>query len=715
MYPKIQTLVMKKPLLLLAILFAVSVHAAAQPSLADRVEGLLVGSLIGDAAGVPDEFQKPDRSVWTSSDTVLDARGRSELAERFRLKAYKRDPGPYAHWVRNAPAGTFTDDSRFKILFFNSLEEAGRPTRSAFARALLEYHADTTGPYGTLPREWLDEFAHSARWVLGFSEREGALPPERAWGGIPTMAGQMPFLPISAFFPRDPEAAYRLMRDVDILDNGVGRDLNAALVAGLAAALGPKATWLSVEMAMRGTDPFAFGEVPWVRRELDVWLDVAYDAVQEADGRAKRLFEILERDLRATTWWDAWIPMTVVFACAEFTAYDPLATMQLILEFGYDTDSYMQVAGAFFGALHGKQVFPVAIRETVERRLREDFGDEIGRWKRLLGYSDDVRQVEPRRYRPRVLITTDVNNAGGDPDDKQSLAHVLWFANELEIAGVIPDYWNGRGVEATLEVLEAYASDYTDPSTRLEEFGYPSPARIRSLVQRDPESARRHLIREAHKSSGTDPLYVLVWGQMHTLSDALAADPTIAPKVRILTIGTNIKSPRDGSCTDRNWNSGARSRVFDDARFNKLWWLESDWTYAGMFDGPEPARMLDSLAQFGALGAHVARVVEGVDRAQYFRAGDTPTVLYLVDPSNNLDDPSHGSWAGRFTRPFPDTRPFYWTGTSGASVWDYSYPCRTWDRAEAVYSARKQTLLDRRPEMYESLLARLRRLYRSDY
>ena len=42
--------------------------------------------------------------------------------------------------------------------------------------------------------------------------------------------------------------------------------------------------------------------------------------------------------------------------------------------------------------------------------------------------------------KPRVIITTDINNAGGDPDDKQSLVHVLWYADELDIVSIIPDY-----------------------------------------------------------------------------------------------------------------------------------------------------------------------------------------------------------------------------------------------------------------------------------
>jgi hypothetical protein len=370
---------------MLRVLFLIAwlpMTATAQPDLASKIEGLLIGALIGDAAGGPDEFLDPEQSVWTATDALLTEEGIADLRRRFRLKPYFRRPFPesYAQWRADAPAGTITDDSRFKILFFNSLAETGRPDRLAIARALLAWHADTLGVYGTLPREWLDEFAFAARWELGERDPRIARPPGRQWGGLPTMAGQMPFLPVAAFHPGDPEAAYKTTWEIDFIDNGIGFDMNAGLVAGLAAALTPGATWGSVEAAMRATDPYRVREVPWVERRLERWLDIAHAAVRESEGRAVRLFAFLERELDAEQWWEAWVPMTVVFAFAELARYDPLATLQLIMEFGHDTDSYMQVAGALFGALHGKEVFPEDIRTTVSGRLMVDYGVSLEEW-----------------------------------------------------------------------------------------------------------------------------------------------------------------------------------------------------------------------------------------------------------------------------------------------------------------------------------------------
>jgi len=248
--------------------------------------------------------------------------------------------------------------------------------------------------------------------------------------------------------------------------------------------------------------------------------------------------------------------------------------------------------------------------------------------------SSSISCVSPAP-KPRVIITTDINNAGGDPDDKQSLVHVLWYADKLDIVGVIPDYWNGKGYEASMEVVDAYQKDYT-----AFEFGkkdYPSPEIVKSLFAKNQQEAKDMIIREAN--SGPGPLYVLIWGQMTTFQKALFDSPDIADKIRILTIGTGRKyGPVDEQvgkdCNVVNWNGRGRNEVFNDLRFDNLWWLESNWTYNGMFGGEGPRMMFEKLSTYGAMGNHIKVATRGHDWAQYFRVGDTPTVLYLIDPSN---------------------------------------------------------------------------------
>lgn len=320
--------------------------------------------------------------------------------------------------------------------------------------------------------------------------------------------------------------------------------------------------------------------------------------------------------------------------------------------------------------------------------------------------------------KPRVFIFTDINIDSGDPDDRQSLIHLLWYSNELKIEGIVPERLNARGFEACVQAINAYEQDYTH--YKLETKGYQAPIHIRNVVT----SSREQMLSLFHHSAqqAGEPLYVLIWGNMVGFRDALILKPQLAKNIRVITIGTglmlesNIRHipkhwEKKKPCEQMNWNAKGRNEVFNDPRFKHMWWLEINWTYEGMFTGPEPRDMLKRLSTYGALGQHMIDVVKKEAWAQYFRVGDTPTVLYVIDPNNNLDDPAQGSWAGQFHKPFPKDRPNYYTDDCGALKWDYHNPCNTWNIHEQVKDAAKGTLEDQRSAMYKALIEKLDALY----
>ncbi len=354
-------------------------------SLEHRTYGMLLGSAIGDAAGAPYEFFYPaQRSQWASSSTPLTSEGIQGLTSSFGLHSHFRKASSYAHWVDYAPAGTITDDTRLKIILMNTLRHHPQPTASALASEILNFPKRLPVQVPNLCKSWLSEFSKAARWQLDIKEGEEALPSERLWAGIPSMAGQMALLPLAAMNPDDLPGTYKLAWELDFLDHGLARDINAAVVTGLAAALQPGASWTSIEQAMRDTDPYGYGKATYGQRALNRWLDFAHKAVKRAQGSPQKLFEILENELEAKVWWECWVPVVVVFALAEVANYQPLAAMQLCIEFGHDTDSYAQLMGAFVGALHGPDIFPEALRSTITNRLRLDFGEDLEDWVTLL-------------------------------------------------------------------------------------------------------------------------------------------------------------------------------------------------------------------------------------------------------------------------------------------------------------------------------------------
>jgi len=320
--------------------------------------------------------------------------------------------------------------------------------------------------------------------------------------------------------------------------------------------------------------------------------------------------------------------------------------------------------------------------------------------------------------KPRVFIFTDINIDAGDPDDRQSLIHLLWYANELEIEGIVPGRWQAKGLEACQLAVEAYAKDY---NYTLKKKGYPKPEKINNLLATDLEDAIKKF--ENAASDNDKPLYVLIWGNMRNFGKALRSKPELYQNIRVITIGTDLMmeanrkylpeswKKTEKPCEQFNWNGHGRNEIFNDPRFNDMWWLEINWTYEGMFSGDDPREMFHKLSEYGALGQHMKEVVKNESWAQYFRVGDTPSVLYVIDPGHDLDDPTQSSWAGKFARPFPEERPNYYTDFNGHVKWNYKNPCETWENHVEMNNFAKSTLEKERPEMYKALLKKLDTVY----
>ncbi len=370
-------------ILISSILILQSSFLIAQPSLDDKVYGLLIGSAIGDAAGGPTEFAPPQRSVWATTDQKITKEGLDELGALFKLRDYPRPIEPFGVWENQPPAGTITDDTRLKMIFFDALEASdGNITKKDMARATLAFGNQLPEKYQVINKEWMTEIGYASRWAVG--ERENAYPTERIWGGVPTVMGSMSFLPVATLYPGDPTEAYRKTYELGYFDNGIAKDINSAIVAGLANALTEGASWESIIETIKTTDPFNYNGTLYVNRATTQWLDRALSISERADGSIAQLYQLLESELQTTYWWEAWVPLVVVFAVADFTNGHPMASMQIILEFGHDTDSYMQVMGAFLGALHGSGVFPEGMADTVNTQMKAQFGEDISDWMKLV-------------------------------------------------------------------------------------------------------------------------------------------------------------------------------------------------------------------------------------------------------------------------------------------------------------------------------------------
>lgn len=413
----------------LCLLTMCGIAQSDEAAIRSRVRGMLLGSLIGDAAGGPVEFKSNDElNRWLPNLRAMTAdeykawAGAFSKEQRFKLLPYagiRDEIAPYGPWEEQAAAGTITDDSRHKAVLLSCMRDfiaaadAGRETANrmsdrSLAKAYIDYGSTFArrgkDRYAALAVESFTEYVAAARWILGERNLAVANPPQRLWSGIATCSGQMTLLPLAAIYPGDADSAYRAAYAMGFVDVGTGKDINAMLVAGLASAIGdgsqrPEERWANALEAMRTTDPYRYADVPFAGRPATQWLAFAIDAANRADGVPARLFDILEKEGRAKYYWDAHFTFASAIACLQFAKFNTLEAMTVSLAFGHDTDSAAQVIGALGGAVEGESVFPVEAKQQVARRLKEDYGEEIQEWTQLLvQLQDRDRFPNPVRF-----------------------------------------------------------------------------------------------------------------------------------------------------------------------------------------------------------------------------------------------------------------------------------------------------------------------------
>ncbi len=262
-----------------------------------------------------------------------------------------------------------------------------------------------------------------------------------------------------------------------------------------------------------------------------------------------------------------------------------------------------------------------------------------------LGVSGCATLATPGRALPRVLVSTDIG--GTDPDDFQSMVHLLVCADRLDLEGLVSSPFGPGRKRHILEVIEKYERDY--PSLSTYSPHYPSPDRLRGMTKQGAlDSVGYSAVAEA--TEGSDwivrcarrpdprPLHVLVWGGIDDLAQALHDAPDILPRLRVYFIGG----------PNKKWSADAYQYIADQHR--DLWIIEANSTYRGWFVGGDQsgdwgnARFTAArLAGQGALGDYFTTHLGGT-----IKMGDSPSVGWVL--SGPTDDPTRDSWGGRFVR-----------------------------------------------------------------
>lgn len=273
---------------------------------------------------------------------------------------------------------------------------------------------------------------------------------------------------------------------------------------------------------------------------------------------------------------------------------------------------------------------------------------------RLIGISMclavSLAQADPvfaQEARHRIIVSTDIG--GTDPDDDQSMVHLLAYADKFDIEGLISSPFESDAGRAQniLNVIQEYERDY--PQLKRHSARYPAPEALRAVTKQGETGSTglrgwgvstegSNWIIAAARRDDPRPLWVLAWGNISDVAQALHDDPGIKSKLRVYWIGG----------PNKKWGPAAYDYIARE--HPDLAMIESNSSYRGWFVGGNQKGDLSNtgfvarhLKGHGAMGEYFATHLHGS-----IKMGDTPSVTYLLGATPL--DPSRDSWGGRFVR-----------------------------------------------------------------
>lgn len=380
--------------------------------LRDRILGTLLGSAIGDAMGAPTEMWSRDQ-IQAEYGFVRD------------LEPLMREPSPEGVWTLNLRAGATTDDTRWKGLAVEYLTGSGEPVApadpeleaAAFAallsrrfgaeiETLRRLRVDDPAPElidGVMRLQWLQEWDSVARaWLAGdLPGYTRAL--DRFYGGEMVCAGLLFSPALGAYYPGEPERAYRNAFAVDVYDLGYARDVSAITAGMVAAALEPGSSPEGILSVVAEVDPHGYFESRLVGRQAFQMLREARRIVHQArgatlDSEAAAALAGGDPGFPAHPWVRAGLtPLEALqlleayrllderqqrmpFHAGEihlvnltallFAQFDFTRALEFVVNYGRDNDTTAAVTGAILGAHRGAAALPEAWASRALERNR---------------------------------------------------------------------------------------------------------------------------------------------------------------------------------------------------------------------------------------------------------------------------------------------------------------------------------------------------------
>jgi hypothetical protein len=288
----------------------------------------------------------------------------------------------------------------------------------------------------------------------------------------------------------------------------------------------------------------------------------------------------------------------------------------------------------------------------------------------LVGLLLALGQQASAAERLRLIIETD---AGGDPDDEQSLVRFLLYVNEWDVEGIIANRPHARdgenknpertGPGIVRRLLRAYGECY--PNLSQHDPRYPTLNHLwqRTVPGDNDTQEAVNLIIAAVDRDDPRPLWYSDWGTDHgaaTNNLRRALDKVLHDRGRAgyAMFKSRLRLSSADAFGDHTSKIDPPFPLWVDTfrpeRDGKRWYhrFSALTAKAGGFD---LAR--DCLTGHGPLGA-----LYPTNTTHWQKEGDTMTFLYLVPTGmNDPEQPTWGSWAGRYgsNTNFPNAR-YFW-------------------------------------------------------
>lgn len=263
----------------------------------------------------------------------------------------------------------------------------------------------------------------------------------------------------------------------------------------------------------------------------------------------------------------------------------------------------------------------------------------------LVAYSCLAMAQIAKADKQRLIVTTDLG--GSDPDDIQSMIHLLLCSNTIDIEGLISSnaWWDDPDrTHRIREIVEEFGKVL--PRLNLHAKGWPTLEHLRSIVKRGQSKAHMSGVGEGKDSPGSEliiqtvdkkndprPVWLTAWGGMNTIAQAVwkvhqTRTPKefqqFASKIRIYDI---LGQDDAGAWIAKN--------------FPGIIYIRNKEVYAWNASDEWLKEHIQRPNSFGKLYPDRIWTTEG----------DSPSFLHVYANGLNVPDSLHyGGWGGRFSK-----------------------------------------------------------------